>query len=193
MPLWIKTISPRRILFNRADFFEAHETWEDIWRATRRCGKRFLARTQSRSPGPSTDHSTGNLKGAQSLLKRGCKIWRAVRKFFGGVRIYSYAARRWAQWQTALAKESPVPHLPRLGCTKIVMPSLLGRPEWAAVRPAPARRERWACSACTYARLSCRCRPYVQDKRRQIPLLPSLLRNCDRQHTVQDAFAIAVS
>ena len=62
-------------------------------------------------------HSTGNLKGAQSLLKRGCKNLEGCPEVFGGVRI-TPMLHALAQWQTALAEGKPVPHLPRLGVHK---------------------------------------------------------------------------
>jgi len=98
--------------FNRADFFEAHETWEDIWRAATGAEKRFLQGLIQIAVALH-HHSTGNLRGAQSLLQRGCRNLEGCPEVFGGVPV-TPLLRSLAQWQHALAEGKPVPPLPKL-------------------------------------------------------------------------------
>lgn len=99
--------------FNRADFFEAHETWEDIWRAAAGPEKRYLQGLIQIAVALH-HHSTGNVAGARSLLKRGCKNLDGCPEIFCGVRLPPLL-RSLEQWQTALAEGKPVPALPKLG------------------------------------------------------------------------------
>ena len=57
-------------LFNHAEFFEAHEVWEDVWRAAPSQEKKFLQGLIQIAVGLH-HHFTGNRIGAQSLLARG--------------------------------------------------------------------------------------------------------------------------
>lgn len=98
--------------FNRADFFEAHETWEDIWRAAAGPEKRFLQGLIQIAVALH-HHSTGNLRGAQSLLGRGCRNLDGCPKVFGGV-LLTPLLRSLEHWQRALAEGKPVPPLPKL-------------------------------------------------------------------------------
>ena len=31
---WLVRLEPGRVAFNRGEYFEAHELWEDVWRVT---------------------------------------------------------------------------------------------------------------------------------------------------------------
>lgn len=98
--------------FNRADFFEAHETWEDIWRAAAGPEKKFLQGLIQIAVALH-HHSTGNLRGAQSLLKRGCRNLDGCPEVFGGVQLPPLL-HSLEQWQHALSKGEPVPPRPKL-------------------------------------------------------------------------------
>lgn len=58
-------------LFNTAEFYDAHEVWEDVWRPLPpSMEKKFLQGLIQIAVGLH-HHSTGNTVGALSLLKRG--------------------------------------------------------------------------------------------------------------------------
>src|SRR3981081_3156347 len=59
-------------LFNRACFFDAHEVWEDVWRAAPPEEKKFLQGLIQIAVA-FHHHSTGNIIGARSLLERGTR------------------------------------------------------------------------------------------------------------------------
>lgn len=56
-------------LFNRREYFDAHEVWEDVWRAAPLEEKRFLQGLIQVAVALH-HHSRGNLDGARSLLAR---------------------------------------------------------------------------------------------------------------------------
>ena len=56
-------------LFNRGEYFDAHEVWEDVWRAAPAEEKRFLQGLIQVAVALH-HHSRGNLDGARSLLAR---------------------------------------------------------------------------------------------------------------------------
>jgi len=57
-------------LFNRGEFFEAHEVLEDVWRTAPTEHKRFLQGLVQLAVA-FHHHSTGNLTGMRSVLERG--------------------------------------------------------------------------------------------------------------------------
>ena len=99
-------------LFNCATFFEAHEVWDDIWRATAGPEKRFLQGLIQIAVA-FHHHATGNLIGARSLLERGCRNLSDCPDGFRGIHL-SALRRSLADWQVALAMGSSVPPLPQL-------------------------------------------------------------------------------
>jgi predicted metal-dependent hydrolase len=56
-------------LFNRGQYFDAHEVWEDVWRAAPVEEKRFLQGLIQIAVALH-HHRRGNLEGARSLLAR---------------------------------------------------------------------------------------------------------------------------
>ncbi len=56
-------------LFNAKKFFDAHEVWEDVWRAAPAGEKKFLQGLIQIAVALH-HHSRGNLQGARSLLAR---------------------------------------------------------------------------------------------------------------------------
>lgn len=99
-------------LFNEAEFFEAHEVLEDVWRASSGEEKRFLQGLIQVAV--ALHHfSTGNRVGAQSLLARGAAKFTDLPDDYRGVRVA--ALRRQSEaWLRHLAGEAPQPPFPRL-------------------------------------------------------------------------------
>lgn len=103
-------------LFNDADFFEAHELWEDVWRAAPEQEKKFLQGLIQLAVGLH-HHSTGNRVGAQSLLERGARNLSHYPKNFGGIDL-STLLDEVAACRQALVDGSPLPALPRIKTLK---------------------------------------------------------------------------
>jgi predicted metal-dependent hydrolase len=104
-------------LFNLADFYDAHEVWEDVWRAAPGPEKKFLQGLIQIAVGLH-HHSTGNRVGARSLLARGARNLSGYSGDFAGIDLRSLL-RGLADCQQALAEGHPLPRLPRiemLGC-----------------------------------------------------------------------------
>jgi uncharacterized protein len=99
-------------LFNRAEFFEAHEVWEDIWRPASEPEKKFLQGLIQIAVA-FHHYGTGNLVGARSLLERGRGNLKGCPENFGGIKLAPFQ-RSLAAWQHALAERKPVPPLPQL-------------------------------------------------------------------------------
>jgi predicted metal-dependent hydrolase len=99
-------------LFNRACFFDAHEVWEDVWRAAPPEEKKFLQGLIQIAVA-FHHHSTGNLVGARSLLDRGTRNLQGYPEDLRlAVFLHSLVA-----WKQALANGSspppPLPHIER--------------------------------------------------------------------------------
>jgi uncharacterized protein len=99
-------------LFNSTDFYDAHEVWEDVWRAAPRSEKKFLQGLIQIAVGLH-HHSTGNRVGAKSLLARGARNLSAYSGDFGGIDLRSLL-RGVADCHRALADGQPLPPLPRI-------------------------------------------------------------------------------
>jgi hypothetical protein len=99
-------------LFNRAEFFEAHEELEDAWRASVEPEKRFL-QALIQSAVALHHHSQGNLVGARSLLERSFQNLRPFPEVFAGIDL-GRLRRDLTAWRLALESGTPLPPLPRL-------------------------------------------------------------------------------
>jgi uncharacterized protein len=99
-------------LFNRAEFFEAHEVLEDVWRKAPQAEKKFLQGLIQVAVALH-HHSKGNLIGAQSLLSRAARNLSAYPEDFGGLQLTSLL-RSITHWKAALAQGSSAPPLPKL-------------------------------------------------------------------------------
>jgi len=88
-------------LFNRGEFFEAHEVWEDVWRAAPEAEKKFLQGLIQVAVA-FHHHSKGNLAGARSLLERGRRNLAGYPENFGGINLSSLL-QLLAGWQAALS------------------------------------------------------------------------------------------
>ena len=99
-------------LFNEGNFFEAHETWEDIWRVSREPEKKFLQGLIQIAVALH-HHSTGNIAGARSLLARGSRNLSGYPDNFCGTLVVALR-QSLAEWERSLAEGRPVPPLPQL-------------------------------------------------------------------------------
>jgi predicted metal-dependent hydrolase len=98
-------------LFNSADYFEAHEVLEDVWRAASGPEKKFLQGLIQVAVALH-HHSNGNVVGARSLLVRATKNLSDYPENFGGIQLPELL-HSLAQWQEALAEGTSVPSFPR--------------------------------------------------------------------------------
>ncbi|MBZ5719140.1 MAG: DUF309 domain-containing protein [Acidobacteriia bacterium] len=99
-------------LFNRAQFFEAHEVLEDVWRPSTEPERRFLQGLIQVAVALH-HHSKGNAVGAASLLRRAARNLEGYADDFCGIALVPLR-QSIAEWRQALAKDQPVPPLPRL-------------------------------------------------------------------------------
>lgn len=99
-------------LFNRAEFFEAHESLEDVWRAAPLAEKKFL---QGLIQVAVALHHfrNGNRAGAQSVLRRAFRNISLYPEGFGGIDSAGLL-RSLAEWQRALDEGTGAPPLPRI-------------------------------------------------------------------------------
>jgi len=99
-------------LFNRADFFDAHEVLEDIWRAAPGPEKKFLQGLIQVAVAL-YHHGNGNVIGARSVLRRGYRNLSRYPEGFGGIHLAGLLSSISA-WQRALDEGTPVPALPKI-------------------------------------------------------------------------------
>lgn len=92
-------------LFNQRHFFDAHEVWEDVWRAAKGPEKKFLQGLIQVAVA-FHHHSTGNLVGACSLLDRARKNLVGYPPEFGGIQLGALLVSL-AKWRDAVASGSP--------------------------------------------------------------------------------------
>jgi predicted metal-dependent hydrolase len=99
-------------LFNRGEFFKAHEVLEDVWRAAPVPEKKFLQGIIQIAVALH-HHSTGNPLGARSLMKRGAKNLSTYSGDFGGIRLDRLlgAVHRWEEAITEHAASPPMPQV----------------------------------------------------------------------------------
>jgi uncharacterized protein len=99
-------------VFNRAEFFEAHEVLEDVWRASPEPEKKFLQGLIQIAVGLH-HYGNGNLVGARSLLRRAALNLSKYPENFGGIKL-GPLLNCIAEWQQALADNKPTPPFPQL-------------------------------------------------------------------------------
>jgi uncharacterized protein len=99
-------------LFNQAEFFEAHEVLEDVWRASPEPEKKFLQGLIQVAVGLH-HYGTGNLIGARSLLGRAANNLARYPGDFGGIQL-TQLLNCLKEWQQALADNKPAPPVPKL-------------------------------------------------------------------------------
>jgi predicted metal-dependent hydrolase len=104
-------------LFNRAEFFDAHEVLEDVWRAAPAAEKKFLQGLIQVAVALH-HHSRGNLVGARSLLARALRNLEPCPDGFRGVE-WPGLRHALSDWSNALDRGAPLPPLPQVkirGC-----------------------------------------------------------------------------
>jgi uncharacterized protein len=99
-------------LFNQARFYEAHEVLEDVWRANSGPEKRFLQGLIQLAVALH-HHSTGNTRGARSVLARSARNLRGYPDGFLGIPC-SRVLESITQCEHALDANHPLPPPPKL-------------------------------------------------------------------------------
>jgi predicted metal-dependent hydrolase len=99
-------------LFNSAEFFEAHEVLEDVWRAAPAEEKKFL-QGLIQAAVAFHHHSTGNAIGARSLLARAQRNLSGFPREFKRIHL-ERLLESLSRWEAALEDGQPVPPLPRI-------------------------------------------------------------------------------
>jgi predicted metal-dependent hydrolase len=97
-------------LFNRGEFYEAHEVLEDVWRAAPTEEKLFLQGLIQVAVAL-VHHSRGNLAGAQSLLARGERNLEAYPPSYAGISLPPLR-HTLALWRNALDSGASAPTAP---------------------------------------------------------------------------------
>jgi uncharacterized protein len=99
-------------LFNRGDFFEAHEVLEDVWRAAPPEQKRFLQGVVQLAVA-FHHYSTGNRIGMKSVMERGVGNICRHRGDCCGIDLASLL-RDLEQWRKVMPEATAVPPLPKI-------------------------------------------------------------------------------
>ena len=99
-------------LFNKAQFFAAHEELEDVWRAAPPENKKFLQGVVQIAVA-FHHYSTGNRVGMRSVLERAIKNLSQPSGSFGQIELESLLTSL-GEWREALDHDLPVPTLPRI-------------------------------------------------------------------------------
>jgi len=99
-------------LFNRGEFYAAHEVLEDVWRPTSGAERLFLQGLIQVAVALH-HHSTGNLAGARSLLARASRNLREFPETYLGIKLAGFRESL-VDWRIALENNSPLPAFPRL-------------------------------------------------------------------------------
>lgn len=101
-------------LINQGSFFAAHEELEEVWRGIHGWTKPFYQGMVQVAI--SLHHfSTGNLSGAQSVMKKCRNNLSEFPASFGGVDLQNLLAQL-ALWQAAMADGGPYPPPVRIHC-----------------------------------------------------------------------------
>jgi uncharacterized protein len=99
-------------LFNQADFFEAHEVLEDLWREAPVAEKKFL-QALIQTAVAFHHYSKGNSTGARSLLARALRNFGGYPGEFGGINLVPLRMSI-VKWREALDQGTAMPPLPVL-------------------------------------------------------------------------------
>ncbi len=100
------------ILFNAAQFFEAHEVLEDVWRPAPEAERKFLQGLIQIAVALH-HHSTGNIAGCRSLLLRGLRNLAPYPDRHCGLELALFRDQV-EQWRLALESQRPLPALPSI-------------------------------------------------------------------------------
>jgi hypothetical protein len=99
-------------LFNRAEFYDAHEVLEDVWRAASAPEKLFL-QALVQAAVSLHHHSTGNSIGACSVMARSLRNLEGYPEGFCGIALQSFR-RSLSQCLEAMTQGRQPAHLPHL-------------------------------------------------------------------------------
>jgi predicted metal-dependent hydrolase len=99
-------------LFNNAEFFDAHEVLEDIWRAAPPEHKKFL-QGMVQIAVAFHHYSTGNRVGMRSVLERAIRNLSHPAGSFGHIQLPALL-QSLGQWREALDNDLPLPAMPRI-------------------------------------------------------------------------------
>jgi uncharacterized protein len=99
-------------LFNRADFFDAHEALEDVWRAAPPENKKFL-QGMVQIAVAFHHYSTGNRIGMRSVLERAINNLSQPAGSYCEIQLPRLISSL-CQWREALDNKTPFPELPRI-------------------------------------------------------------------------------
>jgi len=97
-------------LFNRAEFFAAHEVLEDVWREAPPAEKKFY-QGLTQVAVAFHHHSTGNYVGMQSVLRRAVNNLEKYPAQFCDIDLLSFLESL-ASWADAIDRKLPPPPLP---------------------------------------------------------------------------------
>src|SRR5271165_351064 len=118
-------------LFNRAQFFDAHEVLEDVWRPLPRdrpSRRRFRLHLQGLVQLAVAFHheSTGNYVGARSVLERAVRNLEGADRSFPDLDFERLRAEL-TKWRKHFAGAPPRPKLPHIVKRKTVKPRMVKR------------------------------------------------------------------
>jgi len=99
-------------LFNAAQFFEAHESLEDVWREAPEPERKFLQGLIQIAVALH-HHSTGNVVGCRSLLQRGLRNLEPYPGLYSGLELALFRDEV-ELWRRALESQMPLPALPSI-------------------------------------------------------------------------------
>ena len=99
-------------LFNRGEFYDAHEVLEDVWRASVDPEKKFL-QALIQTAVALHHHSTGNVVGCKSLMARALRNFSGYPEAFCGVEL-ELLRQAITQWHLALAEGRDLPPFPQV-------------------------------------------------------------------------------
>lgn len=99
-------------LFNRGEFFEAHESLEDVWRGAPAEEKKFLQGLVQLAVA-FHHYSSGNHRGMRSVMARGMKNLEGKRDGFCGIRL-NLLMQSLRGWREAMDNGGPLPAIPRI-------------------------------------------------------------------------------
>jgi predicted metal-dependent hydrolase len=98
--------------FNSGEFYDAHEVLEDVWREERGPNKLFLQGLIQVAVALH-HHSTGNVVGCRSLLKRAALNLSSYPDNYFNLHLTPFRASISA-WESALDQNGPLPPFPKL-------------------------------------------------------------------------------
>jgi predicted metal-dependent hydrolase len=100
--------------FNRGEFFETHETWEEIWLAAPEPEKTFL-QGMIQVAAAFHHYTRGNVRGSRSLLAAGLKKLESFPSVHRGILLDDFrrAATAWAE-ALAAGSDPGAARIPRI-------------------------------------------------------------------------------